>query len=57
MLAFNPDARPAQPVRWKDPEVAADTGGAIRGATIDLWFPTTAQANAWGRRSVTVVLH
>jgi 3D (Asp-Asp-Asp) domain-containing protein len=37
--------------------VAADTGGAVRGATIDLWFPTLAQANAWGRRSVTITLH
>jgi len=37
--------------------VAADTGGAIVGATIDLWFPTTAQANAWGRRVVTITLH
>jgi 3D (Asp-Asp-Asp) domain-containing protein len=37
--------------------VAADTGGAIIGATIDLWFPTVAQANAWGRRSVTITLH
>lgn len=37
--------------------VAADTGGAIVGATIDLWFPTAAQANAWGRRTVTVVVH
>lgn len=37
--------------------VAADTGGAIVGATIDLWFPSVAQANAWGRRTVTVVLH
>lgn len=37
--------------------VAADTGGAIIGATIDLWFPTTAQANAWGRRVVTITLH
>src|SRR5437763_6544482 len=37
--------------------VAADTGGAVVGATIDLWFPTVAQANAWGRRSVTIVLH
>jgi 3D (Asp-Asp-Asp) domain-containing protein len=37
--------------------VAADTGGAVVGATIDLWFPTVAQANAWGRRTVTVVLH
>ncbi|MDQ5820086.1 MAG: 3D domain-containing protein, partial [Actinomycetota bacterium] len=37
--------------------VAADTGGAIRGATIDLWFPTVAQARAWGRRTVTITLH
>jgi len=37
--------------------VAADVGGAVRGAVVDLWFPSTAQANAWGRRSVTVVLH
>jgi len=36
--------------------VAADTGGAIQGATIDLWFPTVAQANAWGRRTVTISL-
>ncbi len=34
--------------------VAADTGGAVIGATIDLWFPTLAQANAWGRRTVTI---
>ena len=37
--------------------VAADIGGAVRGAVIDLWFPTIGQANAWGRRSVTIVLH
>jgi cystine transport system substrate-binding protein len=37
--------------------VAADTGGAIVGATIDLWFPTVAQADAWGRRTVTIVVH
>ena len=37
--------------------VAADTGGAVAGATIDLWFPSTDQANAWGRRTVTIVLH
>jgi 3D (Asp-Asp-Asp) domain-containing protein/septal ring factor EnvC (AmiA/AmiB activator) len=36
--------------------VAADTGSGIVGATIDLWFPTVAQANAWGRRTVTVQL-
>jgi 3D (Asp-Asp-Asp) domain-containing protein len=37
--------------------VAADIGGAVRGAVVDLWFPTVARANAWGRRSVTIVLH
>ena len=37
--------------------VAADVGGAVHGTAIDLWFPTVAQANAWGRRSVTVILH
>ena len=37
--------------------VAADTGGAIVGSTIDLWFPSTAQAYAWGRRTVTIILH
>jgi 3D (Asp-Asp-Asp) domain-containing protein len=36
--------------------IAADTGSAIRGAIIDLWFPTTAMARAWGRRSVTITL-
>jgi 3D (Asp-Asp-Asp) domain-containing protein len=37
--------------------VAADTGSAVRGATIDLWFPTCSQALQWGRRSVTITLH
>jgi cystine transport system substrate-binding protein len=36
--------------------VAADTGSGVVGATIDLWFPTVADANAWGRRTVTVQL-
>lgn len=37
--------------------VAADTGSAVRGAAVDLWFPTSAQARAWGRRLVTITLH
>jgi 3D (Asp-Asp-Asp) domain-containing protein len=37
--------------------VAADTGSAVRGARIDLWFPSLAQARAWGRRTVTITLH
>jgi 3D (Asp-Asp-Asp) domain-containing protein len=37
--------------------VAADTGSAVQGMTIDLWFPTLAQALGWGRRTVTITLH
>jgi peptidoglycan DL-endopeptidase CwlO len=37
--------------------VAADTGSAVKGAMIDLWFPTCAQALQWGRRTVTITLH
>lgn len=36
--------------------VASDTGPAIVGDTIDLWFPTIRQAKAWGRRVVTIVI-
>ncbi len=37
--------------------VAADIGSGVQGATIDLWFPTLAQARAWGRRTVVIALH
>ena len=37
--------------------VAADTGGAVHGNVIDLWFPSLAEALAWGRRTVTITLH
>lgn len=37
--------------------VAADTGPAIKGLRIDLWFPTRKEALAWGWRTVTVTLH
>jgi len=37
--------------------IAADTGSAVVGNTIDLWFPSLAQARAWGRRTVTITLH
>lgn len=36
--------------------VAADTGGAISGAKIDLCFNTRAEALAWGRRTVTITI-
>ena len=34
--------------------VAADVGTAVKGLVIDLWFPTLADAQAWGRRTVTI---
>ena len=36
--------------------VAADTGGAISGARIDLCFDSRAEALAWGRRTVTITI-
>jgi 3D (Asp-Asp-Asp) domain-containing protein len=39
------------------PAVAADTGSAIRGNVIDLWMPSTADALAWGRRTVTITIY
>jgi 3D (Asp-Asp-Asp) domain-containing protein len=36
--------------------VAADVGGGIKGATIDLWM-TRAQCAAWGRRTVTITIY
>lgn len=34
--------------------VAADTGGAIVGNKIDVWFPTSGQCYQWGVRPVTI---
>jgi 3D (Asp-Asp-Asp) domain-containing protein len=34
--------------------VVMDTGGAVRGNTIDLWMASCAEARAWGRRAVRV---
>jgi 3D (Asp-Asp-Asp) domain-containing protein len=36
--------------------VAADVGGGIQGATIDLWMPQ-AQCLSWGRRTVTITIY
>ena len=32
----------------------ADTGGAVRGRILDIWVPSCAEANRFGRRSVKV---
>lgn len=39
------------------PAVAADVGSAIKGNIIDLWMPSTRQALAWGRRTVTITVY
>ena len=37
--------------------LAADVGYAIKGRIIDLWFPNTDMARAWGRRTVTITVY
>ena len=37
--------------------LAADVGTAIKGPVIDLWFPSTAAARNWGRRTVTITVY
>jgi 3D (Asp-Asp-Asp) domain-containing protein/peptidoglycan hydrolase CwlO-like protein len=37
--------------------VAADVGGGIKGAIIDLWYSTYAQCAKWGRRTVTITIY
>jgi 3D (Asp-Asp-Asp) domain-containing protein len=39
------------------PGLAADVGYAIKGRVIDLWFPSTAKARNWGRRTVTITIY
>ncbi|GAB4462253.1 MAG: hypothetical protein OHK0029_28780 [Armatimonadaceae bacterium] len=36
--------------------LAADTGGAIKGKRIDLFYPTDRQARAYGRKKVRVII-
>ena len=36
--------------------IAADTGGAIKGNRVDLFFPTHSQALQFGRRNVNVYI-
>ena len=32
-------------------------GSAIIGRIIDIWFPTCAQARAWGRKTLTITVY
>jgi len=35
---------------------ALDTGGAIKGNSIDIWFPTYSQCMQWGVQNITVTV-
>jgi len=37
--------------------IAADVGTAVKGRIIDVWFPTLAEARAWGRRTVVIKVY
>jgi 3D (Asp-Asp-Asp) domain-containing protein len=37
--------------------VAADTGGAVRGWTIDLWVVSCNQADSFGRQTITITIY
>jgi peptidoglycan DL-endopeptidase CwlO len=37
--------------------VAADTGSAVKGKMIDVWFSSCADAMAWGWKTVTITIH
>ena len=36
--------------------VVEDTGSRVKGYRIDVWFPTHAEAEAWGRREMFVAV-
>ena len=36
--------------------VVADTGGAVKGRILDIWVPSCAEANKFGRRTVKVTV-
>lgn len=37
--------------------IAADTGGDIKGNTIDVWVPTEKQARDWGIKTLTITVY
>ncbi len=60
MIAVDPSVIPLGTrvfVPGYGPAVAADVGTAIKGNIIDLWMPSTADALAWGRRTVTITIY
>jgi len=59
LIAVDPSVIPMGSKVWVEGygvAVAGDTGGAIKGHKIDVLKPTKADAYAWGRRTVKIVI-
>jgi 3D (Asp-Asp-Asp) domain-containing protein len=37
--------------------IAADTGGAVVGWTIDMWVADCGEADAYGRQTITITIY
>ncbi|MFP7298654.1 3D domain-containing protein [Neobacillus niacini] len=59
LIAVDPSVIPLGSKVWVEGygvAIAGDTGGAIKGHKIDVLMPNNAQAFAWGRRTVKIVV-
>ncbi|CRK80159.1 3D domain-containing protein [Neobacillus massiliamazoniensis] len=59
LIAVDPSVIPLGKKVWVEGygvAIAGDTGGAIVGNRIDVLMPSTAASNAWGRKTVKVVV-
>jgi 3D (Asp-Asp-Asp) domain-containing protein len=59
LIAVDPSVIPLGSKVWVEGygvAIAGDTGGAIKGHKIDVLMPNNAQAYAWGRKTVKVVV-
>jgi len=57
VVAVDPDVIPLGSIVWVESyglAVALDTGSAIRGMRVDVWFEDLQTAREWGRREVWV---
>ncbi|MEH7111472.1 3D domain-containing protein [Neobacillus niacini] len=59
LIAVDPSVIPLGSRVWVEgygEAIAGDTGGAIKGHKIDVLMPNNAQAYAWGRKTVKIVI-
>ena len=60
VIAVDPRVIPLGSKVWVEgygDAIAGDTGGAIKGNRIDVFFPQKKQATNWGRRTVTIKVY